>query len=722
MKTTQRHTLNILLLILILASGVLGQKRIRIIDSITKESISDVVVYSSSVQIVSGADGYFLTNQFAKKDSITFSHIAYKKLVLCTSQLELLRSVELIKKDIATEQVNVVSKNDYENSIISEKINLNKYEKSSFSSTAEVLKNKTSLLVRDYGGEGSAKTISSRGMSSENTLILFNEARVNDLRTGSFNFSTLDLFAIDKIEYVKNNSADNITAGGVLKITTGSNNNKNLATLGVMTNTNYTQKLYGNINYNKGKFSFGSNYIRSYSPNKFNYLFEGNKQQRENAQYSKTFFNGDIKWSSNNFVIKFYTHYSHLLNGLPGYVVTNNTASSKAINLTNSWLSIANINYSISKNITFLSTLSFHNQFLKIEDPQNQLLIDRNSQSSTFNDLSSSSKLTYNLDRLNILLGYTISSSNVDSLTSYISGLFSSNNGDRVEQNIYASANYMLYSKYFEEINISSGINYQLVDEDIYNTHSHNYLSYKFGLSFTPLFAKGVEVLTSFSSNYRHPTFNEKYYSGFFGNSNLKGEEYKSFNVGVSSNFQFLGKEEIGITYFTIWGNNRIIWVPTIYAIQIPRNVSKIKSDGIELKFNQALFESLFNWELFYTYTNTRNISAISADDKTYNKQIIYTPLHRIIISGTINVSDFRFSINSSFVGKRYYTPDNTERNSLAPYFLLDLSASYTFNISSIESNISINAYNILDEEYFVIQSYPMPLKTISINYQARLQ
>ncbi|MCF6269377.1 MAG: TonB-dependent receptor plug domain-containing protein [Melioribacteraceae bacterium] len=577
------------------------------------------------------------------------------------------------------------------------------------------------MLVRDYGGETSAKTVSSRGMSSENTLILFNEARVNDLRTGSFDFSTLELYAIDKIEYVKNNSADNISAGGVLKITSGNLDNQNSVNIGGMVNSNLTQKYFGSISYSKNNFSFGSNYIRSYSPNEYNYIFEGEKLKRKNAQYSKTFVNADVKWSSTDFVLKFYTHYSHLSSGLPGFVVTNNTASSKALNLTNSWLSIANVNYSISNNLVFVSTLSYHNQFLEMEDPQNQLLIDRNSQSSTFNDLAFSSKLTYKFRKLNILLGYNISDSNVDSLTTYISGIFSSTTGKRTEQNIYTSANCLIPSKYLEELNISAGINYQLINEDIYNKLEHNYLSYKIGLSFTPLFAKDTEILTSFSSNYRHPTFNEKYYSGFFGNSGLKGEEYKSLNIGINSKFNILGKGEIEITYFTIWGNNRIIWAPTILAIQIPRNISKIKSDGIELRFEQSLFHSLFNWEILYTYTNARNISAVSEDDKTYNKQIIYTPLHRVNLNGSLNISDFRFSANSSFVGKRYFTPDNTERNSLAPYFLLDLSASYQFNISTIENIFTINIYNILDEEYFIIQSYPMPLKTISINYQARL-
>ncbi|MCK5457080.1 MAG: TonB-dependent receptor plug domain-containing protein, partial [Melioribacteraceae bacterium] len=203
----------IFIILLLLVSVAYSQKRIQIVDSSSKESISDVVIHTSSLQLISDSNGYFLLNEFSKTDLISFSHIAYKKITLNYSELKLISTVELTKKDFATEQVEVISKKDYENSIISEKIELNQYEQNRFASTAEILKSQTSLLVRDYGGEASTKTISSRGMSSENTLVLFNEARVNDLRTGTFDFSLIDLFAIDKIEYVKNNSADNITAG-----------------------------------------------------------------------------------------------------------------------------------------------------------------------------------------------------------------------------------------------------------------------------------------------------------------------------------------------------------------------------------------------------------------------------------------------------------------------------------------------------------------------------
>lgn len=713
----------IAVILFIISSLLFAQTKIKVIDSEINEPIANVRIFTNSMEIFSNDEGYFLINVFSINDTITFQHFKYNSLIIAFQKLKNLSSVRLIPKSIQTEQVLITSQNEINNASISENIELNQIEKNTFSSPAEIIRSKTSLLVRDYGGEASTKTISSRGMSSENTMVLFNEARINDLRTGTFDFSTFDAFAIDKIEYIKNNSLEsNFSSGGTLKLYSGNLNNQNSITLGGMFNSLETQKYFTSLKYAKDGLSIGSNFSRTFSPNEFKYIFEGKELTRKNANYSKTFANGDIKWSGDNLVIKFYTHYSHLLSGLPGYVLTNNTASSKASNLSNSFLSIGNIDYSLYKSIYFSSSFSFHNQFLKMFDPQNQLLIDRKSQSSTFNDLSSASKLVFKMDDVNLLLGYSISSSNVDSLTNFIGGIFNSNSGKRIEQNIYTSVNYLIDNHNFASINLSGGANYQFIHENILAIYNHNYLSYKVGISFTPMFSTNTDLIFSYSSNYRHPTFNERYYSGFYGNTDLQGEKYKSFNAGINSKFKLFGEEELSVTYFYIEGNNRIIWAPTILAIQIPRNISKIESNGIELKFEQSLFNSMFNWEFLYTYTNARNFSANSKDDKTYNKLIIYNPLHRFNFNTELNISDFRFSANSSFIGKRYYTPDNTERNSLASYFLLDLSLSYNFDISASENIISLNAYNILDEEYLILQSYPMPLKTISINYSIRIK
>ncbi len=716
-----RLKFKIFLLVLFASASIFAQN-ITVVDSVSGKPISDVIVTSNASKAISDVNGLFSLDRFNSNDTLTLKHLLFQNKKVLAVGLNSSKKIKLSPKQITTDQVYILGKNPLSStSEIIETIELDNSNKSRYSNPAEVLKYHTSLSVKDYGGDVGMKTVSSRGMSSENTVILFNEARVNDLRTGSFDFSMLDVFMIDKIEYIKNSSNNSyLSSGGTVKIYSGNLNNESSTTAGVMFNSNQTQNYFASVKSAKSNFSFGLNFSRSFSPNKYNYNFEGQSLKRSNAHYSKTFISGDIKWNTDDLVIKFYSHYSHLLNGLPGFVVTNNYNSSKASTLTNAFLNIANLHYLLNEKWFFNSTLSYHNQFLQMNDPENQLFLDRNSQSSTFQNFSALNKFTFKSDISEYTLGYDFTYAYVDSLSAYISGLYNSNNAKRMEHNLSASGSYLITALRFNKIIFSGGLNYQFINEEIIFTNNHNYLSYRIGAVFTHSYMPTTDFTLSYSDNYRHPTFNERYYSSLYGATDLKGEKYRSFNAGLNTKYKFLGKGQIEITYFSIWGDNKIIWTPTRLALQIPSNIKKVRSQGIEFSINQSLWEKLLNIEFMYTYTDVRNKSATSPDDNSYNKLLIYTPQHKWNLNGVLNIRNFIFSANTTFVSERFYTSDNNPRNSLPHYFLLDLSLSYKFSINNFENRITINAYNILNEDYFIIQSYPMPLKTLSINYQVR--
>ena len=62
-----------------------------------------------------------------------------------------------------------------------------------WNSLEEVVNGNFSVFVKDYGGAASAKLLSYRGLSSENSLVLFNGARMNDLRYGGFDLSAFSM-------------------------------------------------------------------------------------------------------------------------------------------------------------------------------------------------------------------------------------------------------------------------------------------------------------------------------------------------------------------------------------------------------------------------------------------------------------------------------------------------------------------------------------------------
>ena len=76
----------------------------------------------------------------------------------------------------------------------------------------------------------------------------------------------------------------------------------------------------------------------------------------------------------------------------------------------------------------------------------------------------------------------------------------------------------------------------------------------------------------------------------------------------------------------------------------------------------------------------------------------------------------------NTWSGKSYYTPDNDEFSSLDPWFISDLSLNYKILTGSISHNIGLNIYNLFNKNYFIVQSYPMPLRSFSITYMITIE
>ncbi|NOX18983.1 MAG: TonB-dependent receptor plug domain-containing protein [Chlorobi bacterium] len=718
-----RKFLHILFFTAILFGACYGQHSVTAIDSITNKPIADAEITAGEKRLFTNAEGTATFIDSRQIDSVTVSHISYQTKTVSLEEKAKNQIIKLIRKNIITEEIKISGNKPLNEKVKSiEFIEVNETEKAESFSAGDIIKKRTTLFVKDYGGDAGLKTVSSRGMTSENTVVLFNEARVNDLRTGTFDFSAVDASIIDGISYDKSGNDDFISSGGTLKLSSGNDLNENVSSFGATLNSNRTEKYFANVKRAGENYSFSISANRAYSPNEYDFTFEDKSMKRQNVFFSKSFVGGNLKLKWDGFVVKFYSHYSHLLNGLPGFVVTNNYSSSKASTLSNSWLSIASINYKISNELFFQSVLSFNNQNLKLMDPAEELLLNRKEQSSEFNDFSALSKLSWRRGNAAAEFSYYFNYGEVDSLTAAISGEYQSGFSKRNERTLIGTFSYrfenILAAK---RIIISGAANYQMIYETIVLPEDNDDFSYSGSILYSPSkVLSDFDFILSYKKSYRRPTFNERYYSALFSSGKLKGERYVSFDATVKTDLFANGNIEF--TYFNISGNDKIIWVPTRLALQIPHNVAKVKSEGIEFLLSQSFFNDLIKADFIYIFTDAKNVSAISDEDASYNKQLIYTPKRRwnLNLSGTY--SRFTLSAFASYVGKRYFTPDNTERNSLDEYFLLDLSLSYKFKLFNPEILITLNGYNVLNEDYFVIQSYPMPKTTYSINIQMRFK
>jgi len=707
----------------------LNAQSVIVIDSISALPVENVYIvnYDSSISSVSDRYGKVELSQFSLTDKLIFSHLSYSKKYTSVQEIVKTKIIYLLPANIKGSEVLITAnlENRY-NQTFTEEIKLTPEIKDIFLNAGDLLKNKTSLMIRDYGGFGGVKTASARGLTSENTVVLFNEARINDLRTGMVDLSAIGTSGINKL-YFQKNAGDDVyypSAGGVLKIYTGKEQVEENINAGIK----YSSDKYRSVslNYNGGNeelfYSIGIE--RAVSSNHFPFIFNGIKLKRENAHFNKTFLSSDVKFKTGGIKLGLSVNYFHLQSGIPGFVVTNNYSSSRAQNFNNSFLTILNSEIILSGQWQYLNVISFNTQNLIINDPDGILVFADSKKDSRLNDFSVQNKLSFSSGVFNSNLVYSITTAGLNNITSFVSANVSPSKITSLSQTIFSGANYTLIQPLNTPIalRLSGGVGLQHVKEKLQRENNSKNVYYRTGISFSHEAIPQIIFKTHYSHEYRVPTFNERYYSNLFNHYDLKREEYNSIDFGFDAEFKLFDGLNLSAVYYKILGKDKIIWIPTRLAIQTPRNISDVESQGIELIATQKLLNNKIELNIIYNYIDAKNKTRLSSSDNGFDKQLIYTPLHKLNAGFTYTDEKYFVSVNASFLSERFYTADNNPLYSLPAYIVLDISGGFNFYLLGIKHRISAVIYNLLDENYFVIQSYPMPLRTYLLNYSMEIK
>jgi iron complex outermembrane receptor protein len=108
-----------------------------------------------------------------------------------------------------------------------------------------------------------------------------------------------------------------------------------------------------------------------------------------------------------------------------------------------------------------------------------------------------------------------------------------------------------------------------------------------------------------------------------------------------------------------------------------------------------------------YSCTNTISLDAVSVNDNSQNKQLIYVPIHNFSTSLQIQYRHFYIRSIHSFTGVRYTTTDDSQ--SLPGYYLTHLEVGKDFYFSHQQIGLSFRVNNITNSQYQVVDQRPMP-------------
>lgn len=258
---------------------------------------------------------------------------------------------------------------------------------------------------------------------------------------------------------------------------------------------------------------------------------------------------------------------------------------------------------------------------------------------------------------------------------------------------------------------------------------NHRKLSPYVSASFKPFDKEEFRIRIFYKDIFRLPSFNDLYY-GETGNNKLKPENARQYNIGLTYSKDvcpFLPYLSATVDAYYNKITDKIIAYPTKnLAVWSMRNLGSVEIKGIDVTGNVSLqpCEKLrINLSGNYTYQralDVTNSDPASEEGRTYKHQIAYTP--RVYGSGQVGIETSWVNLSYSFLfsGKRYAVGQNIAANRLDSYSDHSISASRDFRIKKVTTSLSVEILNIMNKNYEIVKSFPMPGRSVRATFSVR--
>ncbi|GAB6137057.1 TonB-dependent receptor plug domain-containing protein [Halanaerobaculum tunisiense] len=568
-------------------------------------------------------------------------------------------------------------------------------EKKSAHNVADLLRDVSSVNIGDHGGPAGQKTISIRGSSSSQVLVLIDSQPINSRQNGQVDLGRLPIDQIEKIEVLKGPASSLYGAnalGGVVNITTKSGSQQPVtnveATFGSFRTQEYTLTHRGSTD----KLGYNVSVLKKDS--------DGFRENPDNDDLNQeqVFTKFDYRLNDHS-DLSLSLKYNDSEKGTPGkdkpgWRTPNAEQDDEDTNLDLQWgRQIGNRDQNLNV---------YYNQHENIYDNPDERKYDGPSEHNTERKGISFDQTDY-YQAHTMTYGLEVKKNEIDSTENEIHD--------------YLNKAYFIHDEWqvIDPLKINFG--------GRYDDHE------KFGSEFSPRIGTVYEVDSNlnlhFSAGeaYRTPTFNDLYWpysksfidSDFYssvtedywaimkGNPNLEPESSKAYEVGV----RYLDQDIKGeLNLFRKDMDNLIDWEteyidddPVYKEITKPKNINSAKISGIELILNKEL-TSQFSADFNYTYLDAK-------DEKT-DEQLNYKPYHTANLGLNYNQGDINLNLDGKLVSGRYANGED-----LPSYFVADLKLS---KMLTENADVSLKINNLLDRNYEVRADYPMPGRNVMLS------
>ena len=255
-----------------------------------------------------------------------------------------------------------------------------------------------------------------------------------------------------------------------------------------------------------------------------------------------------------------------------------------------------------------------------------------------------------------------------------------------------------------------------MVRYDLYSDFPAS-LTYK--LAAVASLSEKVSLKANAARSYRAPTLNDLYWSEpwMVGNPDLLPETGYSGELGVT----MIGERlEANLFGFLRYVRNGIQWQdqdPDPFAyFGLVVNVGEVLFPGAEADLSLELLPGLRlngSYTFLYSFVLEGASAAYGFGD---DKRAIYSPVHKADLALSYERKRTRLGVNAEFVGESFHDEANTSR--LDPYLVLNAEARQTLND---HLSITLAGKNLLNRVYQTAYGYVMPPLSFWVGADLRL-
>jgi iron complex outermembrane receptor protein len=562
---------------------------------------------------------------------------------------------------------------------------------------ANSLSNEPSLFFKNYGNE-QLSTISFRGTTASQTAVLWNGININSPTLGQTDFSTVPMFLFDEvlIQYGAGSALVGTDAiGGSVSL-----NNKAIIFSKKISTMLYQQvgsfgRLATGIKFNGGnnKWHFSTNVFGFKIKNNFPYNSPavGFTKRQENAAVENEGIRQQIAYRINDVqqvsVEALYTH-----NFRQNQPTVTNTGANETID--NKALRLA-LHYDLSSMLGAMRVTLAH-----LGDEQ-EYTDDNSSVISTKQWVALLNVDKQLSDKLSVRWGGSttrheaqgdnypsdLSESRYDAFTSLRYDL-------TTRWLLTANLRQTFYAKRYAPFSPSIGMQGLLYQ----TSNSH------------------VSLRGQAARAFRIPTLNDRYWLPV-GNQNLEAEDAWQIETGINWEKK-IAYAKIGaeLGYYKTHTTNMIVWLPNENNNWAPINLQKVNINGIEsnVEVSGDVGDLALAARLAYSFTKSINEKGI--DTATEGKQLPYVPLYAARFMVSAAFSDWVFALHNNYTSMRFISLENSQRQGLDPYFLMDAELRKTWHWNKIMLTSRLQAGNLFNLYYENFAKHAMPGRNFSMS------